>query len=154
MPTATTREAPASGKWVALTHLSISRPHSDRHGHLGDDRMADRAEPGELVTLTEEEAHGFLTRHRVPVIRKATDEDAGRKITARDLFGRRRPAPATDQLQAARGQADLVDSTQLIQVDPALSPEGNAPDPADVDPDAPGGEGEKTTARGRSAKAS
>ena len=152
MATGTAQEAPASTECVALTNLSIGRP--ERPGDRVIDRMADRIEAGERVRLTDDEAHGFLTRHRLPVIRKATDADTGRKITARDLFNRRRPAPLTDQLQAARGQADLVDSTQLIQVDPALSPEGNAPDPADVDPDAPGGEGEKTTARGRSAKAS
>jgi len=149
MPTATTQEAPASGQWVALTHLSISRPHSDRHGHLGDDRMADRAEPGELVTLTEEESHGFLTRHRIPVIRKATDADSGRKITARDLFNRRRPAPPTDALQPARGQSEVLDASRLIEVDPDLSP-----DPADVDPDAPGGDSDKSTTRGKAPKAS
>jgi hypothetical protein len=148
----TSTVVPDNDEWVALTNLSIGRP--ERPGERVIDRMADRVPAGERVRLTDDEAHGFLTRHRLPVIRKATDADTGRKITARDLFNRRRPAPLTDQLQAARGQAAVVDSTQLIEVDPALSPEGNAPDPADVDPDAPGGDGEKSAPRGRAAKAS
>jgi hypothetical protein len=142
-----TETAPATTEWVALANLSISRAHSARHRGLGDDRMADRVERGERVRLTEDEAHGFLTRHRVPVIRKATEADSGKKITARDLFGRRRPGPPTDAL------TDVTESTQLIEVDPALSPEGNPPDPSAVDPDADN-EGAKGSVRGKAAKAS
>ena len=152
MSTDTAQAAPASTEYVALVNLSVGRP--ERPGDRVIDRMADRVEAGERVRLTDDEAHGFLTRHRVPVIRKATERDSGRKITARDLFNRRRPAPPTDALQPARGQAGVIDTTQLIQVDPELSPDGSTPDPADVDPDAPGGEGEKSTARGKAARAS
>ena len=144
---------PDNSEYVALTNLSVSRARSDRRGGLGDDRMADRVEAGERVTLSDDEAHGFLTRHRVPVIRKANEQDSGRRITARDLFGRRTAPPATDKLQPTRGQTDVIDSAQLIQVDPALSPEGNPPDPSVVDPDA-GNEGEKSTARGKAARES
>ena len=154
MPAARTTEAqaetPRGGEYVALTNLSVSRARSDRRGGLGDDRMADRVEAGERVTLTDDEAHGFLTRHRIPVIRKANEQDSGRKITARDLFGRRTPAPLADKVESLR------DSTQLVQVgepDPALSPEANAPDPADTDPDADN-EGARSTARGKAARES
>jgi hypothetical protein len=155
MPAARTTEAtaaetaPRSGEYVALANLSVSRARSDRGGGLGDDRMADRVEAGERVTLTDDEAHGFLTRHRIPVIRKASEQDSGRKITARDLFGRRTPAPLADKVESLR------DSTQLVQVgEPAvLSPEGNAPDPADTDPDADN-EGARSTARGKAARES
>jgi hypothetical protein len=150
MTTDTAQEAPKTTEYVALANLSISRAHSARHRGLGDDRMADRVEAGEKVRLTDDEAHGFLSRHRVPVIRKATEKDSGRRVLARDLFGRRTPAPATDKL------VNVTESTRLIQAgepDPALSPEGNAPDPSVVDPDADG-EGARSTVRGRSAKAS
>ena len=156
MPAARTTEAaaaetaPRSGEYVALANLSVSRARSDRRGGLGDDRMADRVEAGERVTLTDDEAHGFLTRHRIPVIRKASEQDSGRKVTARDLFGRRTAPPASDRIES------LKDSTQLVQVgepDLVLSPEGNAPDPADTDPDADN-EGARSTARGKAARES
>lgn len=92
-----------SGRYVALTNLSIGR---------GDkDRQADIVHAGDTVTLTDEEAQRFLSGHRVPVIRKASDRDAGRRITARDLFGKAPGAPASDQIE------DLRNSTQVIRSD-------------------------------------
>lgn len=137
----TAQDAPTTAEYVALVNLSIARAHDSRDRAI--DRQADRVEAGERVRLTDEEAHGFLTRHRVPVIRKATDRDGGRRITARDLFGRRTPAPPTDQL------VNVTESTQLVQ---SGAPEGDAPDPADVDPDADS-EGAKGSVRGKAAKA-
>lgn len=141
----TTDTAPAGTEYVALVNLSIARTHGG--GDRAIDRMADRVEAGERVRLTDDEAQGFLTRHRVPVIRKVTERDSGRRIIARDLFGRRTPAPATDQL------VNVTESTQLVQTGGDQSPEGNAPDPAEVDPDADS-EGAKGSLRGKAAKAS
>jgi len=145
---ATAAETPRSGEYVALANLSIARTTDSRDRAI--DRQADIVHAGERVTLTDDQAHAYLTRHRVPVVRKATESDSGRKVTARDLFGRRTAPPASDRVES------LKDSTQFIQVgepDPALSPEGNAPDPADTDPDADN-EGARSTARGKAARES
>lgn len=146
MPTAAAQEAPKTTEYVALVNLSVGRTHGSSDRAI--DRQADRVEAGEKVSLTDDEAHGFLTRHRIPVIRKATEKDSGRRITARDLFGRRTPAPATDQL------VNVTESTQLIQAgDQGQAPEGNAPDPSVVDPDATE-EGARSSARGKAARES
>jgi hypothetical protein len=140
MSTDTVQVAPAGTEYVALVNLSVARTHTSRDREI--DRQADRVEAGEKVTLTDDEAHRFLTGHRVPVIRKATERDNGRKVTARDLFGRRTPAPATDRL------VNVTESTQIL----SGPPEGNEPDPADVDPDADS-EGAKGSLRGKAARA-
>jgi hypothetical protein len=94
MPVAT-----RGSEYVALANLSIGRSAKDARG----ERQADIVHRGETVTLTDEQANDFLTRHRIPVIRKKAESgDPAARITARDLFGRQpgaqqfgaRPDPA------------------------------------------------------------
>lgn len=129
---------PKSGRWTALTNLSLGR---------GDDKekLADVIHKGETVTLTEEQAHGFLTRHRVPVIRPAADQGDGPApgLRARDLFGRppgppvgARPDPPRDPDRAVLGYP--LGATQTgTDPDPRNAPEANDPKTdLTVDPDA------------------
>jgi hypothetical protein len=81
---------PKAMRYLALTNLSISRAWSKI-----EDKAADIVHRGETVELTEEQAHGFLSRHKRPVIRPATDKDPAPRLSARDLFGRP-PAPPFD----------------------------------------------------------
>jgi hypothetical protein len=126
---------PKSGLWLALANLSISRPVTDR----GGERMADIVHKGETVALTEEQAHGFLHRHRVPVIRPAKEQNTpAPDIKARDLFGERAPA------QAFGARPDPADASKVIvnEAVPDPSDPRNAPEAHDpqtdlsVDPDA------------------
>jgi hypothetical protein len=122
--------------WQALTHLSISRPAaSDPKGMP----MADLIPKGETVRLTDEQAQGFLTRHRIPVIRPAADQnEAAPAIKARDLFGERAPA------QAFGARPDPADASKVIvneavpdPADPRNAPEAHDPQTdLSVDPDA------------------
>lgn len=129
MPAARTSE------WEALTALSISRTARDPRG----ERQADIVQRGETVTLTEEQAQGFLTRHRVPVIRPAAQQNqAAPAIRARDLFGQRPPA------QAFGARPDPPDASHVTvnedvadPADPRNAPEANDPvTDLSVDPDA------------------
>ena len=79
---------PKSGLWLALTNLSIGRTFTKI-----EDKAADIVHKGETVTLTEDQAHGFLKRHKRPVIRPATDKDPAPRLVARDLFGTPPPPP-------------------------------------------------------------
>jgi hypothetical protein len=132
VPEAKPAEARPKGRvFEALANLSISRPATDK----GGERMADIIHRGETVILTEEQAHGFLTRHRVPVIRPAKDQnDPAPAIRARDLFGER---PRAEQFGA---RPDPPGASRVEVTDPA-DPR-NAPEATDpktdfsVDPDA------------------
>lgn len=108
-----------SGKYVALTNLSIGRPGNK-------ERQADIVHAGETVTLTDEEAESLTRRHRVPVVRKVGESDYTRPLTARDLFGDR---PGAAQFGAAPDPAGSTRVTQTGVPDPALSPEATGPSP-------------------------
>lgn len=119
--------------WEALTNLSISRTVTDPKS---GEKMADIVHKGETVALDEDTARGFLTRHRVPVIRPAKDQnDPAPAIRARDLFGER---PRAEQFGARPDPAGA--SRVEVVADPA-DPR-NAPEATDpktdfsVDPDA------------------
>lgn len=110
---------PKSGKWEALTNLSVGRP-----GDQG--KQADVVHPGETVTLTEEQAHGFLTNHRVPVIRPADEAaEAHPTITARSLFGQR---PRAEQFGA---RPDPAGATKVITPGQDPGAAENAPEASD-----------------------
>lgn len=122
-----------TSRWEALTNLSIGR-RDDK------EKLADIVHKGEIVTLTEEVARGFLTRHRRPVIRPAADQnDAAPSITAKDLFGQQ---PAASQFGARPDPPGS--STVTVTPEPATHPADprNAPEAHDpqtdltVDPDA------------------
>jgi len=123
---------PKSGKWVALTNLSISRPYISKD----DEKAADIVHAGEVVTLTEEQSQRFLTGHKVPVIRPFTARDAADpKITARMLFGPRgRPTAAQF---GARPDPKGASRVELNPAHPENHPEFSDPQTdLSVDPDA------------------
>ena len=111
---------PKTGRWEALTPLSISRPAGAR-----EEKMADLVQKGEIVELTEEQSQGFLTRHKRPVIRPAREQNqAAPDIKARDLFGAR---PKAAQFGA---REDPPNASAVIETDPAdprNHPEANDP---------------------------
>ena len=73
---------PKTSLWQALANLSIGRS-TDR------EKSADIVHKGETVTLTEEQSQGFLTRHKVPVIRPAGEQNSpAAPVRAKDLFGK------------------------------------------------------------------
>ena len=73
---------PKTSLWQALTNLSIGRS-TDK------EKSADIVHKGETVTLTEEQSQGFLTRHKVPVIRPATEQNSpAPAVKGKDLFGK------------------------------------------------------------------
>jgi hypothetical protein len=119
--------------WEALTHLSIGRTTGDPKG----ENLADIVHKGETVALTDAQAHGFLTRHRVPVIRPARQQNqAAPAIGARDLFGVR---PVAQQFGARPDPdgASAVTTLALDPADPRNAPEANDPvTDLTVDPDA------------------
>lgn len=130
-------EPPKTGKrlWVALTHLSIGRRNTDPKGEL----LADIVHKGETVALTDEQAHGFLHRHRVPVIRPAADQgDPAPAIRARDLFGERPRAEAFGARADPPGASAVhVNEDVPDPADPRRAPEANDPQTdLSVDPDA------------------
>ena len=118
---------PKSGLWLALTNLSIGRTFTKI-----EDKAADIVHKGETVTLTEDQAHAFLKRHKRPVIRLATDKDPAPRLAARDLFGAPppppfdvRPDPAADPDRTVLGLplgASVVDDSEHA---------GNAPEAND-----------------------
>jgi hypothetical protein len=133
MPVA--KPAPTS-EYEALTNLSVGRTGSD------SEKAADIVHKGETVHLTEEQAQRFLDpkRHRVPVIRPASEQnEAAPRITARDLFGQR---PRAEQFEARPDPAGssgvrVIEDASADPADPRNGPEAN--DPAvdlSVDPDA------------------
>lgn len=130
-------EPPKTGKrlWVALTHLSIGRRNTDPKGEL----LADIVHRGETVALTDEQAHGFLTRHRVPVIRPAKEQnDPAPAIRARDLFGERPRAEAFGARPDPPGASTVTVNPDVPDpADPRNAPEATDPQTDfSVDPDA------------------
>lgn len=122
---------PKTGIWLALTNLSIGRAFT-----RAEDKAADIIHRGETVTLTEDQSHGFLHRHRRPVIRPATDKDPAPKLTARDLFGVQPRAAQFGAREDPPGSSKIVDTG----ADPEHAQ--NAPEAHDpqvdfsIDPDA------------------
>jgi hypothetical protein len=125
-PEAPPEAKPKTGLWFALTNLSLSRPF----GKDGD-KAADIIHAGETTDiLTEDQVHGFLHRHKRPVIRPATDKDPAPKITARDLFG----APPAPQFGVRPDPAADPDRTVLghpLGVSTVDDHAGNAPEAND-----------------------
>jgi hypothetical protein len=125
----------ATKLYQALTHLSISRPSNDPKGVPTADLVA----KGDTVRLTDEQAHGFLHRHRVPVIRPAAekDEDAP-SIKARDLFGERSPAQAFGARPDPPDASHVTVNEEIADpTDPRNAPEAHDPQTdLSVDPDA------------------
>ena len=116
---------PKTGLWLALTNLSISRTFTKI-----EDKAADIVHKGETVILTEEQAQGFLKRHKRPVVRPATETDPAPKITARDLFG----TPPPPQLGARPDPPADPDRTVLglpLGVSTVDDHAGNAPEAND-----------------------
>jgi hypothetical protein len=131
--------APAKKAWEALTNLSIGRVSKDSRG----ERMADVVHKGEIVHLTDEEAHGFLRRHRVPVIRPASEQNTpAPRVLARDLFGARPPASAFGAREDPPGSSRVIEHPEAEPAvadpaDPRNHPEATDPQ-TDllIDPDA------------------
>ena len=122
---------PKKARWQALTALSIGRTPTDR------EKSADVVEAGGIVELTEEQAHGFLTRHRIPLIRPAAEQNKPLpRVTARDLFGRAPAAEAFGARPDPAGASRVIVAEELHPQDPSLAPEANDPQPdVTVDPD-------------------
>jgi hypothetical protein len=117
---------PKATRYLALTNLSISRVWSKV-----EDKAADIIHRGETVELTEEQAHGFLNRHKRPVIRPATETDPPPRLNARDLFGKPpappfdvRPDPAADPDRTVLGHPLGVSTVDDY---PSNAPEANDP---------------------------
>lgn len=111
---ATRQTQPRAGRYQALVHLSIGRR----------DGMSDRIEPGEIVSLTEEQAAHFLdsARFRVSPVRPAADADKPLpRVTPRQLT----------QVRPVAGQfgvrADPPGSTTAVVVEDARVPEDGGP---------------------------
>jgi len=125
-----------TSEYEALTNLSVGRGPSDK------DKAADIVHKGETVHLTDEQAQRFMDpkRHRVPVIRPASEQnDPAPPVLARDLFG---PRPQAQQFGA---RPDPAGSSKVMEVtaesadpaDPMTAPEANDPVvDLSVDPDA------------------
>jgi hypothetical protein len=135
MPVA--KSAPvATEEYEAICNLSVGRTGSD------SEKAADIVHAGETVHLTDEQAARFLDpkRHRVPVIRKASQQnDPAPRVLASDLFGDR---PKAQQFGArpdpeGASQVHVNEDAPADPADPRKAPE--ASDPVvdlSVDPDA------------------
>lgn len=136
---------PSMKPYQALTNLSIGRTARDRTG----EKLADIVHKGETVHLTDEQARGFMTRHRVPVIRPVDEQDEPAPVIgARQLFGERAPAQAFQARPDPAGAsqvrinpeapADGSDAAESADpADPRNAPEANDPQTdLTVDPDA------------------
>lgn len=112
-------------RWEALTHLSISRTGNDPKG----ERLSDLVTKGDKVSLTDEQAQGFLTRHRRAVIRPATDSgEPAPNLTARDLFGQRPPAEAFGARPDPPGASTVTVNEEIADpADPRNAPEAKDP---------------------------
>jgi hypothetical protein len=127
--------SPATKAWEALTNLSIGRTARDR----GGEKQADIVHRGETVQLTEEQSQGFLHRHRIPVIRPASQQnEAAPAVKARDLFGQRAPAAAFGAREDPPGSSAVTVNEDVPDpADPRNAPEAQDPQTdLSVDPDA------------------
>lgn len=108
--------------WEALTNLSIGRGEDK-------DKAADIVHKGETVTLTDDQAQGFLNRHRRPVIRPAANQnDAAPDIQAKDLFGQRPPAEAFGARPDPPGSSKVTVNDEVADpADPRNAPEAKDP---------------------------
>jgi hypothetical protein len=131
-PDAPPEAAPKKSRWIALVNLSIGRS-ADK-----TEKQADIVHRGETVDLTEEQSHGFLTRHKVPVIKPyAERREPDPDIRARDLFGPQ-GRPTAAQFGA---RPDPKGASRVIEnpdpADPANHPEASDPQTdLTIDPDA------------------
>lgn len=123
-------------EYVALTNLSIPQKSRDPKG----EPRASIVHAGEIVTLTDEQAEGFLHgSHRMPVIRRKSEgTGTGRPLTARQLFGDR---PGAAQFGAREDPPEaskvLVNEEIPDPTDPRNAPEANDPQvDLSIDPDA------------------
>ena len=122
MPDTQPEPKPKSRAWTALANLSIGRS-ADK------EKQADIVHKGETVTLTDEQAEGFLHNHRRPVIR-ALDEksDPDPDLKARDLFGQRPPAEAFGARPDPPGASTVTVNPEIKDpADPRNAPEANDP---------------------------
>jgi len=127
--------APKGQQYEALTNLSVGRVVP---AGKDSEKAADIVHRGETVFLTDEQAARFLEpgRHKVPVIRKASEQnDPAPRITAGDLFGARPLAQQFGARPDPEGASRVVENPDPVH--PANAPEANDP-PVDlsVDPDA------------------
>ena len=128
--------AARGSEFVALTNLSIPQKSRDPRG----EPRASIVHAGETVTLTDDQADAFLHGgHRIPVIRRKSEgTEAGRPLTARQLFGHR---PGAQQFGARPDPPDASTVTVNEDIpdptDPRNAPEANDPQPdLSIDPDA------------------
>jgi hypothetical protein len=132
------KSAPAAvSPFEALTNLSVGRTGAD------SEKAADIVHKGEIVHLTDEQAQRFMDprRHRVPVIRAASEQNQpSPRITARDLFGSRPQAAQFGARPDPAGSSHVVEHPEAESADPAdprNGPEANDPVvDLSVDPDA------------------
>lgn len=123
-PAPEVKPRPKSGIWTALTNLSISRSGPGSK----EEKAADIVHRGETVTLTEEQAHGFLHRHRRPVIAPADSSEPGGPVLAKDLFGQRPPAEAFGARPDPPGSSKVTVNEEVPDpADPRNAPEANDP---------------------------
>jgi len=116
--------------YLALANLSISRRNTTK-----EDQAADIVQAGETVVLADDEAHGFLHRHRVPVVRLATDQEAAAKpprILARDIFGKR---PVAAQFGVGEDPAGSTRVDVHDSANPSNHPEAADATVEDIAPD-------------------
>jgi len=119
-------------KFEALVNLSLGRG-TDK------EKQADIVHKGETVMLDDDTAKGFLTRHRVPVIRPVADKnEPDPAIKAKDLFGERPPAQAFGARPDPPGASTVTVNPEVKDpADPRNAPEANDPQTdLSVDPDA------------------
>jgi len=115
------RVTPAAGEWQAVANLSVSRKDEK-------DRMADPHAPGDIVTLTQEQARHYLEDFRVPMIRRPSDGPLP-SVTAWHAFVR---PPSASQFGV---RPDPPGSSNVIRnpSDPEQHPEASEPKPQVVD---------------------
>lgn len=133
--------APRGSEWIALTNLSVPQKTRDPKG----EPRASIVHRGETVTLTDDQAEGFLHgTHRIPVIRRKSDQgsDPVPAMTARSLFGRQPGAQQFGARPDPAGASSVVVNEDVPEQgsDPEYArsaPEANDPQvDLSIDPDA------------------
>lgn len=128
---------PFRKKYQALANLSLGRVTTGKDG----DKQADIVHKGETVELDEDVAQGFLTRHRVPVIRPVAEKsEPAPAIRARDLFGKQPGAAQFGARPDPAGASKIVVNEDVPEqgADPEHArnaPEASDPQPEVTDPD-------------------